>query len=75
MLVVEALSLAAIFLLMIVTLLRHHGSIIQSQQFNFTGFSFHTLLLGMVLIAFLVLGLLNHAASSDKRQRIPARNP
>jgi amino acid transporter len=56
MLVVEALSLAAIFLLMVVTLFHHHGPIIESQQFTFTGFSIHKLLLGMVLIVYAFSG-------------------
>ena len=56
MLYVEALSLAAIFLLLVVTLFRHHGPLIDSQQFNFTGFSFHTLLLGMAIVVFAFSG-------------------
>ena len=56
MLYVEVLSLAAIFLLLVITLFRHHGSIIDSHQFTFTGFSFHKLMLGMVLIVFAFSG-------------------
>lgn len=56
MLVVEVLSLASIILLLVITLFRHHGSIFDSHQFTFTGFSFHNLMLGMVLIVFAFSG-------------------
>ncbi len=70
MLVLEALSMLAITVLMLMILLKHNGSIFNSHELTFNGGSWHAILLGMPLVMFCYSGFESSSVLGQE-----ARNP
>lgn len=69
---VEIISLALIFILLAVTVVKHIGSIFDSTQLGLHGFSLHKVLIGAVLVIFAFSGF-ESAAIFGQEARDPTR--
>jgi len=69
MLVIEAFSMLAITILMLIVLVTHRGSVFDHTELTLHGVSFHTLLLAAPLIIFAVAGFESSSVLGEEARR------